>query len=93
MNNDYLKYWRVIRYFIKAKYDLTTADLDMLLFLKSEGRFDKDKFDDFNEMAIQFGYLALFSPVYPLAPAMALANNILEIRIVHSHGNLQLLGG
>lgn len=50
MNNDYLKYWRVIRYFIKAKYDLTTADLDMLLFLKSEGRFDKDKFDDFNEI-------------------------------------------
>eukprot|EP01043_Picozoa_sp_COSAG02_P039593 COSAG02_NODE_3139_length_7297_cov_371.401223_3_plen_1215_part_00 len=38
-------------------------------------------FDDFNEMAIQFGYLALFSPVYPLAPLMALANNILEIRI------------
>eukprot|EP01043_Picozoa_sp_COSAG02_P105269 COSAG02_NODE_41270_length_396_cov_0.872054_1_plen_88_part_10 len=28
-------------------------------------------FDDFNEMAIQFGYLALFSPVYPLAPLMA----------------------
>ena len=28
--NDCLKYWRVIRYFIKAKYGLTTADLDML---------------------------------------------------------------
>eukprot|EP01046_Picozoa_sp_COSAG06_P084236 COSAG06_NODE_31064_length_527_cov_1.320093_1_plen_175_part_11 len=38
-------------------------------------------FDDFNEMAIQFGYRALFSPVYPLAALMALLNNILEIRI------------
>ena len=38
-------------------------------------------FDDFNEMAIQYGYLALFSPAYPLAPALALLNNILEIRV------------
>ncbi len=29
--NDCLKYWRVIRYFIKQKYGLTTPDLDMLL--------------------------------------------------------------
>lgn len=50
MNEDYLKYWRVIRYFIKAKYNLTTADLDMLLFLKSEPKFSKDKFDEFNEL-------------------------------------------
>ena len=48
--NDYLKYWRVIRYFIKAKYGLTTADLDMLLFLYSEKYFSKDKFDEFNEL-------------------------------------------
>ena len=38
-------------------------------------------FDDFNEIAIQFGYLALFSPVYPLAAVLALLNNIAEIRI------------
>jgi hypothetical protein len=50
MNEDYLKYWRVIRYFIKAKYNLTTADLDMLLFLKSEPKFSKDKFEEFNEL-------------------------------------------
>ena len=31
--------------------------------------------------AIQFGYLALFSPAYPLAPLLALLNNILEIRV------------
>ena len=48
--HDYLKYWRVIRYFFKAKYGLTQADLDMLLFLNSEGYFTKDKFDEFNEL-------------------------------------------
>jgi len=45
--HDCLKYWRVIRYFIKAKYGLTTADLDMLLFLYSEEIFSKKKFEEF----------------------------------------------
>ena len=48
--NDCLKYWRVIRYFIKSKYGLTTADLDMLLFLYSEDIFSKEKFKEFNEL-------------------------------------------
>lgn len=48
--SDYLKYWRVIRYFIKAKYGLNQADLDMLLFLHSEDIFSKDKFKKFNNM-------------------------------------------
>jgi len=47
--NDYLKYWRVIRYYFKAKYNLTTADLDMLLFLNSEAYFSKDKFKEMDE--------------------------------------------
>ena len=48
--NDCLKYWRVIRYFIKSKYGLTTPDLDMLLFLYSEDIFSKEKFKEFNEL-------------------------------------------
>ena len=47
---DYLKYWKVVRHYIKSKYDLTTADLDMLMFLKSEKYFSKDDFDEFNEL-------------------------------------------
>lgn len=47
---DYLKYWRVIRYFYKAKYGLCQADLDMLLFLYSESYFTKDKFDEFAQL-------------------------------------------
>jgi hypothetical protein len=50
MNNDYLKYWRVIRYFVKAKYDLNQGELDVILFLNSEGHFGKDKFDEFDEL-------------------------------------------
>ena len=47
---DYLKYWKVIRYYAKSKYGLTTADLDMIMFLKSEKYFSKDDFDEFNEL-------------------------------------------
>lgn len=47
---DYLKFWKVIRYFIKAKYKIGQADLDMLLFLYSEGYFTKDKFKEFNNL-------------------------------------------
>ena len=47
---DYLKYYRVIRYFIKAKYGLSTTDLDMLLFLYSERYFSRQKFQEFNEL-------------------------------------------
>ena len=50
MKSDYLKYWRVVRYFIKAKYKLNTADLDMLLFLYSESYFSKEKFEEFDNL-------------------------------------------
>lgn len=48
--NDYLKYWRVIRYFVKAKYGLNQADLDILLFLYSEKYFNKEKFKEFDSL-------------------------------------------
>jgi len=50
MKSDYLKYWRVIRYYVKAQYGLTTAELEMLLFLYSEGYFDKAKFNEFSQI-------------------------------------------
>tara|TARA_R100000482_G_scaffold35132_2_gene11596 strand:+ start:1077 stop:1511 length:435 start_codon:yes stop_codon:yes gene_type:complete len=50
MQSDYLKYWRVIRYFIRAKYKLTTADIETLLFLKTESYFGKDKFREFRKL-------------------------------------------
>ncbi len=50
ISEDYLKYWRVVRYYIKKKYKLTTAELETLLFLKTEGRFSRDDFQKFNEV-------------------------------------------
>jgi len=49
-HSDYLKFWRVIRYYIKAKHNLSQSDLDMILFLYSEGYFGKEKFDEFAEI-------------------------------------------
>ena len=50
MKLNYLKYWRVIRYFIKTKYNLTQADLDIILFLHDEDYFSKDKFSEFDRL-------------------------------------------
>ena len=47
---DYLKYWRVIRYFVMRKYKINTQELDMLLFLYSEEYFNTDKFKEFNQL-------------------------------------------
>lgn len=45
-NNKYtfLKYWRNVRYFIKRKYGLTEADLDILLYFYDEDRFTREDF-------------------------------------------------
>ena len=48
--SDYLKYWRVVRQYIKVKYNLTQADLEMLLFLNTEPYFTKDKFEEFDSI-------------------------------------------
>ena len=38
-------------------------------------------FQDYNELAVQFGYITMFSVVLPLGALFALANNFLEIRL------------
>ena len=49
-DHDYLKYWRVVRFWVKATYGIGTPELDMLLFLYSEQVFNKSKFEEFNEL-------------------------------------------
>jgi hypothetical protein len=44
MKHDFLKHWRVVRYLIKKQYGLSQQDLELLLFLHSEGRFTNDDF-------------------------------------------------
>lgn len=48
--------------------------------MSHQGTFEST-FDNFSEMAIQFGYLALFSPIFPLAPLLAMLNNVVEMRV------------
>jgi hypothetical protein len=48
-SHDYMKYWRVIRYWAKAKYEIGTPAIDMLFFLYSEQIFNKSKFKEFEE--------------------------------------------
>jgi len=38
---DYLKYFKIARKWVKSKYKISLPDLDMLLFLYSEGLFKK----------------------------------------------------
>lgn len=45
---DYLKYWRLVRYYVKAKHNLSFSELDMILFLYSEGYFSKYTFEGFD---------------------------------------------
>jgi hypothetical protein len=47
---DYLKYWRVVRQYVKIKYGIGQAELDMILFLYSEGYFSQAKFQEFNRV-------------------------------------------
>ena len=37
-------------------------------------------FDDYLELVVQFGYVMLFAPVFPIAALCAFLNNLIEIR-------------
>ena len=50
MKSNYLKYWRVVRQFVKRKWDLSAADLDVLLFLYSEDHFSQDRFMEYESI-------------------------------------------
>ncbi|THU94550.1 DUF590-domain-containing protein [Dendrothele bispora CBS 962.96] len=55
-----------------------TAFLDLV---RSEASLPPyDVFLDYSEMVVQFGYVSLWSTIWPLAPLMALLNNVLELR-------------
>lgn len=50
----------------------------------------KDTFADYKEMMIQYGYVALYSPIFPLAPVFAWLNNVVEsrsdfLKLVNTH--------
>lgn len=48
--NDYLKYWKVVRQWARSYYKLSIAEIEMLLFLYSEGPFTRGQFEEYNEI-------------------------------------------
>ena len=61
--------------------DRTSTEANFPIEARNEAELDKYNVqDDIQEMVIQFGYLALFSPVWPLIPIGFLINNWIEIR-------------
>ena len=48
--NDYLKYWRVIRYYMMAKHNISMPDLELTIFLFSEDYFKRAKFSEYSEI-------------------------------------------
>jgi len=59
----------------------TVEEREFLKKVRDEAALpDFDLFQEYSEMATQFGYVALWSTIWPLAPLMALLNNFLELR-------------
>ncbi|KAH8433811.1 anoctamin family protein [Aspergillus melleus] len=64
-----------------AQFDDAPEESDFLKRVRNETELeDYDVTDDLREMCIQFGYLALFSPIWPLVPVSFLINNWVELR-------------
>ncbi|PVH77554.1 DUF590-domain-containing protein [Cadophora sp. DSE1049] len=61
--------------------DRSSTEANFPIEARNEAELEKYNVqDDIQEMVIQFGYLALFSPVWPLIPIGFLINNWIEIR-------------
>nr|XP_021381562.1 anoctamin-10 isoform X1 [Lonchura striata domestica] len=80
-----LPYWLQKRYNRKMKKRMCSKKTDMDLSLAEQVNMEKEMgtylgtFDDYLELFLQFGYVSLFSCVYPLAAVFAVLNNITEI--------------
>lgn len=46
-SSSYLKYLRVVRKYVQKKYELSLAELELVLFLYDEQIFDRKTFDDY----------------------------------------------
>jgi anoctamin-10 len=64
----------------EGAYD-TPKENELLSQIRDQAMREKySAHEDIQEMCIQFGYLALFSPIWPLVPVMFLINNWVELR-------------
>jgi len=50
MKHSFMKHWRVVKYIIKKQYNIGVVDLELIIFLYSEGRFTKDDFEWYKQI-------------------------------------------
>ncbi|XP_027753360.1 anoctamin-10 [Empidonax traillii] len=80
-----LPYWLQKRHSKRMKQRSCSQKTDIDLSLAEQVNMEKEMgtylgtFDDYLELFLQFGYVSLFSCVYPLAAVFAVLNNITEI--------------
>ncbi|XP_054016927.1 anoctamin-10 [Dryobates pubescens] len=80
-----LPYWLQKRHKKRMKKRMGSLKTDTDLSLVEQVNLEKEMgtylgtFDDYLELFLQFGYVSLFSCVYPLAAVFAVLNNITEI--------------
>ncbi|XP_064446705.1 anoctamin-10 isoform X3 [Mirounga angustirostris] len=80
-----LPYWLQKKHHVqvKRKVQALKADIDATVYeqvvLEKEMGTYLGTFDDYLELFLQFGYVSLFSCVYPLAAAFAVLNNFTEV--------------
>ena len=80
MKHDFLKHFKVVRYFIQKQHNLSLQDLEMLLFLYSEKRFSKKDFSRFESIMswesdrfkrlVKEGWIKEWRPFYKGAKAI-----------------------
>jgi hypothetical protein len=47
---EYLKYWKVVKMWMRITHDLTEAELDLLLFLHGEKYFCRRDYEQYNDL-------------------------------------------
>jgi hypothetical protein len=50
MKDDYMKYWRVVRRWVKAQHGMGVQEMEMMLFLYSEEYFGHDNFKEYDQI-------------------------------------------
>ncbi|XP_029445238.1 anoctamin-10 isoform X2 [Rhinatrema bivittatum] len=80
-----LPFWLQKRHNKKVKRSMKSLKVDCDLSLVEQVKLEKEMgtylgtFDDYLELFLQFGYVSLFSCVYPLAAIFAVLNNVTEL--------------
>lgn len=78
--HDYLKYWKVVREYMRIKHELNQAEIDLMLFLYSERYFSKNKVAEFSKLLtwdrrrfdslVERGWISTFRAKHPKSKPM-----------------------